>query len=89
MICPPEVFMTGQPVPASGLYAVKHSAHRLFSQVALFKGELFPRCASCSGAVAFRKVREFSGLDAGGAPKFRVPLYELAVLDADAEPLSA
>jgi hypothetical protein len=89
MICPPEVFMTGQPVPASGLYAVKHSAHRLFSQVALFKGELFPRCARCSGAVTFRKVREFSGLDAAGAPTYRIPLYELAVVEADAEPLSA
>jgi hypothetical protein len=89
MIDSPEDFATGQPVPASGLYAVKHSAHRLFSQVALFKGEHFPRCGRCAETVMFRIVRRFSGLDAAGTPKFRVPLYELPELTADAEPISA
>lgn len=89
MIHSPEDFATGQPVPASGIYSVQHSAHRLFSQVALFKGEQFPRCARCAGPVMFRIVRKFTGLDAAGIPKFRVPLLELEEVGADIEPKSA
>lgn len=89
MNCSQKNFSTGQQVPASGIYSVKHSAHRLSLQVALFKGELFPKCARCAGAVLFYLVRKFSGLDAAGLPTFRVPLYELAVLNEDAEPRSA
>ena len=84
MIQSPEDFVTGQPVPASGIYSIRHSAHRLYSQVALFKGEMFPKCARCSSKVVFRLVREFHGLDAAGTPKFRVPLYELEVLESAA-----
>jgi hypothetical protein len=89
MIHSPDDFANGQPVPASGIYSVKHSAHRLFSQVALFKGEQFPRCARCAGTVMFRMMRKFNGLDAAGTPKFRVPLLELKEVGADIEPLSA
>jgi len=85
----PESFATGGVVPASGIYAVTHAAHRLFAEVAMFKGEAFPKCARCSDAVIFRKVREFQGLDAAGTPTFRVPLYELAVIEPVADPISA
>ena len=54
----------------------------------MFKGEAFPKCSRCTDAVTFRLVREFNGLDAAGLPSFRVPLYELAVLDADTQPVS-
>lgn len=89
MTCSQKNFTTGQQVPASGVYSIKHSAHRLSLQVALFKGELFPKCALCAGAVFFSLVRRFSGLDAAGQPTFRVPLYELAVLNEDVEPRNA
>src|ERR1051326_7957417 len=46
-----ETFTTGAVVPASGIYSVSHGAHRLFSEVALFKGEFFPKCERCSNVV--------------------------------------
>ena len=89
MACYSEDYLTGECVPASGIYSVDHLAHPLFAQVALFKGETFPKCARCSDVVAFRMVREFLGLDAAGTPSYRTPLYELAVLDADTKPINA
>jgi hypothetical protein len=89
MTCNPESFLTGETVPASGIYSVLHAAHRLFAKVAMFKGESFPKCARCSDAVTFRLIREFNGLDAAGTPSFRIPLYELAELDADSQSVSA
>jgi hypothetical protein len=89
MTCYSEDYLAGECVPASGIYSVKHLAHNLFAEVALFKGETFPKCARCSDVVAFHMVREFLGLDAAGTPSYRTPLYELAVLDADAKPVSA
>jgi hypothetical protein len=79
-----EEFETGSAVPGSGIYRVNHAAHRLSFEVALFKGENFPRCASCPEAVRFRMVRVFNGLDVMGAPTCRTPLYEMAAIDADA-----
>lgn len=73
----PDSFTTGDQVPSSGIYAVEHAAHQLFSEVAMFQGEVFPRCAHCSGAVKFRRLRVFPGLDIAGVPTFRVPLTEL------------
>ena len=62
---------------------------RLFAEVAMFKGEAFPKCARCADAVIFSKVREFHGLDAAGTPSFRVPLLELAVIEPLPDPVSA
>lgn len=56
-------FRTGTAVPQSGIYAVTHDAHRLQTQVALLKGERFPRCAKCRGVVRFELVRGMPGLD--------------------------
>lgn len=89
MVRHPESYSTGGVVPASGIYSVTHAAHRLFAEVAMFKGEAFPKCARCSDAVIFYKVREFLGLDAAGTPSFRVPLYELAVIEPVVDPVSA
>jgi hypothetical protein len=78
-----EIFATGDRVPSSGIYSVEHMAHQLFADVAMFQGEVFPKCARCSGAVTFRLVREFPGLDVAGVPTFRVPLTELPELGTD------
>ena len=85
----PEIYSTGEAVPASGIYSVAHAAHRLFAEVAMFKGEAFPKCARCTDAVIFSIVREFHGLDAAGTPSFRVPLLELAVIEPLPDPVSA
>ena len=88
MNCSQRNFTTGEQVPASGVYSVTHAAHRLALEVALFKGELFPKCARCAGEILFSLVRTFSGLDAAGQTTFRVQLYVPAVLE-DVEPRSA
>ena len=86
MVCEPEHFATGTTVPASAIYLVVHSAHRLAAEVALFKGETFPRCGRCSEAVYFRMARVFHGLDAIEKLSYRVPLYELEANDGEVEP---
>ena len=78
-----KTFITGERVPWSGIYAIEHAAHRLDHHVAMFQGEVFPRCGRCSGTVMFRLLREFPGLDVGGVPTLRVPLTELPELDQD------
>lgn len=80
----PKIFSTGELVPASGMYSIEHAAHRLSSAVGMFKGEVFPRCSRCTESVTFHAIREFHGLDVGGEPFLRIPLYELQVLEGDA-----
>ena len=84
----PESFTTGEMVPASGIYSVTHAAHRLSHEVAMFKGEAFPKCARCADVVTFRVVREFTGLDAAGVPSFRVPLHQLEEVGPGAQSVS-
>ena len=86
MDCEAEHFMTGTTVPSSAIYLVEHAPHRLASEVALFKGETFPRCGRCSEAVYFRMARVFHGLDAIEKLSYRVPLYELEATDGEIEP---
>jgi hypothetical protein len=85
----PEQFATGETVPDSGIYLVTHTPHRLAVEVALFKGEIFPKCGRCSEAVQFRMVRAFHGLDAIAKLSYRVPLYELEADDQEAESTTA
>jgi len=89
MASEPEQFATGGTVPASGIYAVAHAPHRLAVEVALFKGEIFPKCGRCSEAVQFRMVRVFHGLDAIEKLSYRVPLYQLDANDEEAESTTA
>ena len=84
-----EQFATGATVPASGIYLVAHAAHRLAVEVALFKGESFPKCGRCSETVYFRMARIFHGLDAIEKLSYRVPLYELEVNDGETESTTA
>lgn len=89
MACDPEQFATGATVPDSGIYQVTHAAHRLSAEVALFKGESFPKCGRCSDAVLFSMIRIFHGLDAIARLSYRVPLYELEANDEEAAPTTA
>jgi hypothetical protein len=85
----PDCFATGATVPASGIYVVAHTPHRLTAEVALFKGETFPRCGRCPESVYFRMLRVFRGLDAIAKLSYRVPLYELDANDGEAESATA
>jgi hypothetical protein len=89
MITQPEHFATGTIVPASGIYLVTHRPHRLAAEVALFKGESFPKCGRCSEIVQFRMVRAFEGLDAIEKLSYRVPLYQLDANDEEAKSTTA
>lgn len=70
---------TGSVVPDSGIYAVRHKAHLLPSEVTLMQGEIFPRCEACEEEVQFRLVRKLVERDP--VFRFRVQLYQLPVLD--------
>jgi hypothetical protein len=85
----PDCFATGATVPASGIYVVAHAAHRLTAEVALFKGEIFPKCGRCPEVVHFRMLRVFRGLDAIAKLSYRVPLYELEADDGEVESTTA
>jgi hypothetical protein len=89
MATEPEDFTTGATVPASGIYLVTHAPHRLAAEVALFKGETFPRCGRCSEVVLFRMARVFHGLDVIAQLSYRVPLYELEANDGETESTTA
>jgi len=47
----------------------------------VFKGEVFPKCASCFETVIFKVIQGFPGLDALGVLNIYTPLYELPVLN--------
>lgn len=59
-------YATGQRVPASGIYQVRHREHQLPHEVTLLKDETFPPCSRCSTAVLFKLVRLVTALDKSG-----------------------
>jgi uncharacterized membrane protein len=61
----------------SGVYRVVHAQHRLPHEVVVLRGDRFPRCAKCTGAVSFELFY---------AAPFVVSTYKnaLPVLDYDA-----
>jgi hypothetical protein len=74
-------FKTGAVIPASGIYQVMHSAHRLPHEVTLLRGETFPKCQKCVGPVTFKLVRELSYQAVIRELPWRLALYELPVID--------
>jgi hypothetical protein len=74
-----DSFQKGETIPSTGLYSVKHSAHRLPREVTLRKGEAFPHCAACAGPVSFVLLRV---APAESDDKiFKVVLYALPVIE--------
>ena len=81
---PGELYKTGEEIPASGVYRVTHSAHRLPHEVMLLRGERFPKCQQCSDTVTFRLLRTVQEITRQEKCLiFNVTLYELPVLDDD------
>jgi hypothetical protein len=76
-------FKTGTVIPASGIYEVHHSAHRLPHEVTLLKGEIFPKCQKCADAVTFKLVRMLTYQTAAKNSSWRITLYELPVINGD------
>jgi hypothetical protein len=76
--------ITGDQITESGIYSVRHAAHRLPAKVILIAGEKFPRCARCSEAVSFEIVL---AANAFSSPAFTgIRVYELPVIeDGEAE----
>jgi hypothetical protein len=68
-------FVTGEPIPESGIYRVLHDTHRLPHEVTLFSDQVFPRCAKCKDAVKFELIH--AATDLLNEHGFRVNLYEL------------
>lgn len=69
-----KIFLNGEVVPASGIYQVTHSSHRLPHEVTLLSGKVFPRCIECADAVRFKLIRSAPELDKSN---FRVTLHAL------------
>ena len=75
----PQRFETGAEAPETGIYRVIHVNHRLPHEVTLLKGDRFPRCIQCKGAVLFELVHAAPDLFRDR----RSRIYELPVLDDD------
>jgi hypothetical protein len=71
------IFRVDQVVPASGVYQVQHSQHRLPQEVTLIAAQHFPPCSSCKHEVAFTfcRVVELNGfsLTLNSIPPLRKP----------------
>jgi hypothetical protein len=68
-------FHVGETVPASGIYRVFHSIHRVSHEVTLIRGEQFPPCHKCGDKVYFKVEREVPAID--GDYEFRVRLFQI------------
>ena len=52
-----EVFHPAARVLESGVYQVQHYRHRLYHEVSIARGGIFPMCSECGSNVRFRLVR--------------------------------
>jgi hypothetical protein len=48
-----KTFKPGDVAVETGVYRVSHAQHRLPHEVVVLRGDRFPRCAKCTGAVNF------------------------------------
>jgi hypothetical protein len=79
---PAGCYTTGQRVPASGIYEVRHREHRVPHEVTLLKDQLFPPCARCGTAVQFKIVRVVEALN---DRREKIVLNVLPVIEDDRE----
>ncbi len=56
-----HVYIPGDKVPVSGIYAIEHDQHRLMHQATLSKDMSFPLCRTCGTGVRFTLVRAVRG----------------------------
>jgi hypothetical protein len=75
-------FLSGQHVPASGIYEVHHREHRLPHEVTLLRNQPFPPCERCGSVVRFKIVRAVDALD---ERREKIILNALPVMDDDYE----
>jgi hypothetical protein len=52
-----QVYKPGEKPPIAGIYQVMHYRHRLYHDVTILEGPVFPACRSCGERVRFRLVR--------------------------------
>jgi hypothetical protein len=79
---PVGFYLSGQKVPARGIYEVRHRKHRLPHEVTLLRDQRFPSCEQCGTAVQFKVVRLVDALD---ARREKIVLNMLPVMDDDYE----
>jgi hypothetical protein len=79
---PVGFYLSGQKVPASGIYEIRHKKHRLPHEVILLKDQQFPPCEQCGTAVQFKVVRLVDGFD---ERRGKIVLNVLPVVDDDYE----
>ena len=60
---PVGFYLSGQKVPASGIYEVRHAKHRLPNEVTLLRDQQFPPCSRCGTVVQFKVMRLVDGFD--------------------------
>jgi hypothetical protein len=77
---PVGFYLSGQKVPASGIYQVRHEKHRLPHEVTLLRDQKFPSCEQCGTAVQFKVVRLIESLD---QVREKIILNVLPVMDDD------
>ena len=75
-------YLSGQKVPASGMYEVRHKKHRLPREVTLLRDHQFPPCERCRTAVQFKVVRLVDSLN---ERQENIILNMLPVMDDDYE----
>ena len=75
---PVGFFLSGQRVPASGIYEVHHREHRLPDEVTLLRDQQFPRCELCGSVVRVKIVRVVQVLEKS---RERIILHALPVMD--------
>jgi hypothetical protein len=79
---PVGFYLSGQKVPASGIYEVRHKQHRLPHEVTLLRDQPFPPCARCGTAVQFKVARLVDGFD---ERRGRIVLNMLPVMNDNGE----
>ena len=82
---PQLLFRTGEVIKESGIYRVHHGSHRLPHEVTVLQGQRFPRCAKCDDAVMFELIQAAEPYVPENKETLRIYLYELPVLDEDAD----